>query len=90
MLNYTNQLFETLIKNNIYSLFRDKICDAYLADIQLISKFNKGFRFLLSFIDFYRKYAGFVTLKVMKDITITKFIQKNLDETNHKPKNLSK
>ena len=29
-------------------------------------------------------------LKVIKDITITKIIQKTLDETNHKPKNVGK
>ena len=29
----------------------------FLADMQLISKFNKGFRFLLCVIDIYSKYA---------------------------------
>ena len=30
----------------VYSGFKDNICGADLADIQLISKFNKGFKFL--------------------------------------------
>ena len=37
----------------VHSLFIDNICGADLADMQLISKFNKGFRFsfvLLAFI----------------------------------------
>ena len=34
-------------KRKVYSGFRDNIWGADLADIQLISKFNKGFRFLL-------------------------------------------
>ena len=35
-------------KIKVYSGFRDNIWGADLADMQLISKFNKGFRFLLS------------------------------------------
>ena len=31
-------------KRTVYSGFRDNICVADLADVQLISKFNKGFR----------------------------------------------
>ena len=44
---------------------------ADLPDIQLISKFNKGFRFLLFVIDIYNKYALVITLKDKKGITIT-------------------
>ena len=36
-------------KRTVYSSFKDKIWDADLADMQLISKFNKGFRFLLCY-----------------------------------------
>ena len=32
-------------KGKVYSTFIDKICVAHLADTQLISKFDKGFRF---------------------------------------------
>ena len=35
----------------------DNIWDADLVDIQLISKFNKGIRFLLYVIDIFSKYA---------------------------------
>ena len=44
-------------KRKIYSGFKDNIWGADLADMQLISKFNKGFRFLLSVIDIFSKYA---------------------------------
>ena len=37
-----------------------------LADMQLISKFNKGFRFLLCVIDIFSKYAWVVPLKDKK------------------------
>ena len=46
-----------LNKRKVHSLFIDNIWEADLADMQLISKFNKGFRFLLSIIDIYSKYA---------------------------------
>ena len=41
---------------------------ADLADMQLISKFNKGFRFLLCVIDIFSKYAGVVPLKDKKGL----------------------
>ena len=58
---------------------------ADLVDMQLISKFNKGVRFLLGVIDIYSKYAWIIPLKVKKGITITNVFQKILDESNHKP-----
>ena len=42
----------------MYSLFKDHIWGADLGDMQLISKFNKGFRFLLCVIDIFSKYVG--------------------------------
>ena len=39
---------------------------ANLAEMQLISKFNKGLRFLLCVIDFFSKYAWVVPLKDKK------------------------
>ena len=44
---------------------------ADLADMQLISTFNKGFIFLLCVIDIYSKYAWVTPLKDKKGITIT-------------------
>ena len=56
--------------------------------MQLISKFNKGFRFLLCVIETYSKYAWVIPLKDKKGITITNAFQKILDESNHKPKKI--
>ena len=53
-------------KREVYSAFRDNIWAAYLADMQLISKFNKGFRYLLCVIDIYSKYPWVVPLKEKK------------------------
>ena len=53
-------------KGEVYSAFKDNIWAADLADMQLISKLNKGFRFLLCVIDIYSKYAWSVPLKRQK------------------------
>ena len=50
-------------KRTVYSRFKDNIWGADLADVQLISKFNKGFRFLLFVIDIFSKYVWAVPLK---------------------------
>ena len=65
-------------KRKVYSGFKDNIWGADLADMQLISKFNKGFRFLLCVIDIFSKYAWVVPLKDKKGITITNAFQKIL------------
>ena len=57
-------------KRKVYSGFRDNIWGADLADMQLISKFNKGFRFLLCVIDIFSKYAWVVPLKDKKGVSI--------------------
>ena len=43
--------------------------------MQLISKFNIGFRFLLFVTDICNKYAWFITLKDKNRITITNAFQ---------------
>ena len=53
--------------------------------MQLIRKFNKGIRFLLSVIDIFIKYAWVIPLKDKKGITITNVSQKILDESSSKP-----
>ena len=45
------------------SVFKDNIWGADLADMKLISKFNKGFRFFLRVIDIFSEYAWVVPLK---------------------------
>ena len=54
----------------MYSSFNDNIWGVDLADMQLLSKFNKGLRFLLCVIDIFSKYAWVIPLKGKKDIGI--------------------
>ena len=71
-------------KRKVYSAFKDNIWGADLGDMQLISKFNKGFRFLLCVIDIFSKYAWVVPLKNKKGISIVREFQKILKQSNRK------
>ena len=53
--------------------------------MQLISKFNKGIRFLLCTTDIFSKYAWAIPLKDKKGITSNNTFQKFLEESNRKP-----
>ena len=53
----------------MYSSFRDNIWGVDLADMQLLSQFNKRFRFLLYVIDIFTKYAWVVPLKDKKGVS---------------------
>ena len=53
--------------------------------MQLISKFNKGFRFLLRVIDIFSKYSWVVPLKDKKDVSIIDAFQNILDKSVRKP-----
>ena len=53
--------------------------------MQLIRKFNKGFRFLLCVIDIFSKYAWVVPLKDKKGISTVNAFQKILKESDRKP-----
>ena len=72
-------------KRKFYSGFKDNIWGADLADMQLISNFNKGFRFLLWVIDVFSEYAWVIPLKNKKGVRIVDPFQKILDKSAHKP-----
>ena len=56
-----------------------------LADMQLLSKFNKGFRFLLCVIDIFSKYAWVIPLIDKKGVSIFNAFQIILKTSNRKP-----
>ena len=92
-LDFNQQLAEeshkTIIRNlkkrTVYSRFKDNIWGADLANMQLISNFNEGFRFLLYVIDIFSKYTSVVPLKDKKGVSIDDVFQKILDDSNRKP-----
>ena len=61
------ELHKPTIKNfkrrKVYSRFKDNICGVDLADMQLISKYNKLIRYLLCVIDLFSRYALVIPLK---------------------------
>ena len=59
-------IIKKINKRKVYSSFKDNIWGVDLADMQLLSKFNKGFRFLLCVIDIFSKYAWVIPLKDKK------------------------
>ena len=55
-------------KRKVYSSFKDNIWGVDLANVQLISKHNKGIRYLLCVIDLFCKYAWVFPLKDKKGV----------------------
>ena len=60
----------------VYSGFKDIIWGTDLADMELISKFNKRFRFLLCVIDIFSEYAWVVPLKDKKELQLLMLFRK--------------
>ena len=85
----TSLMNKPIIRNfkkiTVYSGFRYNIWGADLTDMQLISKFNKRFRFLSCVTDIFSKYAWVVHLKDKKGVNIVNAFQKILDDSNRKP-----
>ena len=77
-------------KRTVYSRYRDNIWGTILADMQLISKFNKGVCFLLCVIDIFRKYAWVVHLKYKKGVSISDTFQKILDDSKKTKQNMGR
>ena len=57
-------------KRKVQAAFKDNIWGADLADMQLLSRYNKGIRFLLCVIDIFSKYAWVVPLKDKEGVSI--------------------
>ena len=53
-------------KRKVHAAFKDNVWGTDLADMQLLSKYNEGIRFLLCVIDIFSKYAWVVSLKDKK------------------------
>ena len=71
-------------KIKVYSSFKDNIWGVDLADMQLISKYNRGIRYLLRAIDLFSKYVFVVPLKHKKGTTIVNAFQSILNNLKRK------
>ena len=57
-------------KRKVYSQFKDNIWGVDLADMQSLSRKNKGIKYLLCAIDLFSKYVFLIPLKDKKGISI--------------------
>ena len=69
----------------MYSAFKGYIWGADLADMQLLSTFNKGFRFLLCVIDIFSKYDWVFHLKDKKGVSIVNAYREVFNDSKRKP-----
>ena len=72
-------------KRKVYSQFNDNIWGVDLADMQSLSKKNKGIKYLLCAIDLFSKYAFVVPLKDKKGTSITNAFNKIIKQSGKKP-----
>ena len=77
-----NELHKPIIrkfkKRKVYSSFRDTIWGVDLANMQSLSKYNKGNKYLLRAIGLFSKYVWFVPLKYKKRTSIVNAFQKTI------------
>ena len=84
-----NELHKPIIrkfnKRKVYLQFKDNIWGVDLADMQSLSRKNKGIKYLLCAIDLYSKYAFVIPLKDKKGISIVNAFNKIIKQSNRKP-----
>ena len=78
-------VIEKCNKRKVYSQFKDNIWGVDLADMQSLSRKNKGIKYLLCAIDLFSKYAFVIPLKDKKGISIVNAFNKIIKQSNRKP-----
>ena len=78
-------VIKKLNKRKVYSQFKDNIWGVDLADMQSLSRKNKGIKYLLCAIDLYSKYAFVIPLKYEKGISTVNAFDKIIKQSNRKP-----
>ena len=69
-------------KRKVYSQFKDNIWGVDLADMQSLSRKNKGIKYLLCAIGLYSKYAFVIPLKDKKGTSIVYAFNKIIKQSN--------
>ena len=72
------QIIRIMKRRKVYSSFKDNNWGVDLADMQSLSKYNKGIRYLLCATNLFSKYAWVVPLKDKRGITIVNAFQKTI------------
>ena len=63
-------IVKKLKKRKVYSSFRDNICGVDLADMQSLSKYNKGIKYLLCAIDLFSNYAWVIPMEDKRKVLV--------------------
>ena len=71
-------------KRKVYSQFKDNIWGVDLADMQPLSRKNKGIKYLLCTTDLYSKYAFVIPLKDKKGISTVNAFNKIIKQSKRK------
>ena len=84
-----DELHKPIIRNfnkrKVYLQFKDNIWGVDLADMQSLSRKNKGIKYLLCAIDLFSKYAFVIPIKDKKGISIVNAFDKIIKQSNRKP-----
>ena len=84
-----DELHKPIIRNfnkrKVYLQFKDNIWGVGLADMQSLSRKNKGIKYLLCAIDLFSKYAFVIPIKDKKGISIVNAFDKIIKQSNRKP-----
>ena len=71
---FANELHKPVIKKlkkrNVYSSFKDNIWGIDLVDMQSLSKYNEGFKYLPCAIDLFSKYVWVIPIKDIKKVLV--------------------
>ena len=63
-------IVKKLKKRKVYSSFRDNICGVDLADMQSLSKYNKGIKYSLCAIDLFSNYAWVIPMEDKRKVLV--------------------
>ena len=85
-----DELHKPIIRNfnkrKVYSQFKGNIWGVDLADMQSLSRKNKGIKYLLCATDLFSKYVFVIPLKDKKGISIVNGFNKIIKQSNRKPR----
>ena len=73
-------VIKKLKKGKVYSSFRDNISGVDLTDMESLSKFNRGYKYLLCGIDLFSKYACVIPLRDKKGTSTVIVLQRIISQ----------
>ena len=79
-MNFINQSLENSKKEKFIHHLRDNIWGVDLADMQSLTIYNKGIKYLLCAVDLFSKYAWVVPIKAKKGTSIVNAFEKIISE----------